>query len=153
MAHWTAKRYRDYIAKKLGRPVAKPKVTKWSEPEKRYFLGVLHGAGEYESCRLRVFPDSVEEHHYTPDFTTVNHGRIVHHEVKGAYRLQSQDAARLRFIGASWCNSMDTFIWAKERRNRRWDVEVFRGGIRLIKQAGVTGFEINREGQFTWHGK
>lgn len=127
---------------------------KWSEPEKRYFYGVLKGEGEYEAEQIRITPEYVEKHVYTPDFKTEIDGldskMAVYHEVKGSYRLQSQDAARIRFIMASLKKHYAYFVWAKERKNRRWDIEVFRYGASIAKQEDVTGFYFNEKEEVVW---
>lgn len=126
----------------------------WSEPEKRYFHGVLRGVGKYESERIRITPEFAERHVYTPDFTTTFEGldcqMLVYHEVKGSYRLQSQDAARIRFIVASVMRVNAYFVWAKERKNHRWDIEVFRNGVRIDRGRNVAGFMFNENEEVVW---
>lgn len=172
----TAKEYEAYLAKmnkiRMNEKAVKPPLprvrevsgSKWSQPERRYFYGVLRGVGRYEACRLRITPDYCEEHVYTPDFTTEHVDKIdigghvisktvrVHHEVKGSYRLGSQDGARLRWTFAAIAHPEDVFVWAKEsRRKGLWDIEIWGlGGIDREKARGVRGFKFSEDGSVVW---
>ena len=145
----TAKQYRDYLERMLGKKV---KVDRgWSGSEKRYFHGVLHDRGAYEGETIRITPEDMEKHEYTPDFVTDAGGTTVYHEVKGNYRLQSQDAARLRWCFAAAAHPEAVFVWAKESANKCvWQVEVwFDGGRVRLKERGVIGFRISG-GEVIW---
>lgn len=158
----TQRQYRQYLARRHGKPVPLPKA--WSETEKRYFYSVLKGSGKYEGDTVRITPDYTEKHVYTPDFVTymnctVTAGglradavRKVYHEVKGHYRLQSQDAARLRWCFAALSHPDVVFVWAKETRVRSlWDIEVwFDGGRTRLKERNVLGFEFTGKGGVEW---
>ena len=125
--------------------------TKWSAPETRYFQGVLGGSGAYEPETIRITPDRCEKHSYTPDFGTVVGGLKVYHEVKGEYRLGSQDGARLRWCFAALARPDAVFVWAKELRTRRWDIDVWLdGGRTRLKGHRVLGFDIDHKGGVTW---
>lgn len=149
---------------------------KWgSQTECRYFNQVLKGRGKFESEQIIFTPPYLQgrnEHHYTPDFVTeiavrpiapslqahcedVERGaemsRKVYHEVKGSYRLGSQDAARLRWCMAAVSRPDAVFVWAKERKDKRWDVEVWwDGGRTQAKQMGVWGFRFTHAGGVEW---
>lgn len=153
----TAKEYRDYLERRYGRRV---KVEgKWSGSEQRYFHGVLRDRGEYEGETIRITPEDMERHEYTPDFVTLVEDmhtesvRKVYHEVKGNYRLQSQDAARLRWCFAAKAHPESIFVWAKEMEARSvWQVEIwYDGGRTRIRERNVISFEIGRNGGVVWH--
>lgn len=146
-ARWTQARYRAFCAKMAGHGKAKvPRVKVWSKPEIRYNLRFLGGKGEYEPEEIQITPDDAEKHVYTPDFTTlvvVPNGWVrVYHEVKGSYRLQSQDAARLRWLFASLARPRAWFVWAKERKDGAWDIDIARNGVIVRKCTKVVGYEF-----------
>ena len=161
----TANEYRQYLERRHGKKVSVDRG--WSGSEKRYFHGVLHDQGEYEGETIRITPEDMERHEYTPDFVTlaectVRSGELhadavrkVYHEVKGNYRLQSQDAARLRWCFAAKAHPEAIFVWAKEMPNNwAWQVEVwFDGGRTRLKERNVIDFRINKNGGIVWHKK
>lgn len=144
-ARWTQARYRAFCAKMAGHGKAKakvPRVKAWSKPEIRYNLRFLRGRGYYEPIRIRITPPDAEEHVYTPDFATKFERLDVYHEVKGSYRLQSQDAARLRWLFASLAMPTAIFVWAKERKDGAWDIEIAQNGDIVRKNTKVVGYEF-----------
>lgn len=150
----TSAQYLAYVRRRRGSAKKLPALHAWSAPERRYHSTVLHGRGLYEAEHIRFTPEHAERHCYTPDFMTQvsvdGATRVVYHEVKGSYRLGSQDAARLRFIMSSVVRPYAYFVWAKERRNRLWEIDVVRGGHVIAAARDVIGFEINEEGEVTW---
>lgn len=127
----------------------------------RYLFGVLGGKGDFEPETLTFTPGYLQprdRHGYTPDYGQ----RIrlpdrpgwsrVYHEVKGRYRLPSQDGARLRWCMAAVTHPDDVFVWAKETKSgHRWDVEVWRDGGRVCQKGrGVLGFGFAGNGGVEW---
>lgn len=142
---------------------------KWgSETERRYYYGVLKSQGEYEAETIEFTPEYFapkDKHRYTPDYKTsvnsivnetemfgyINRDRPVYHEVKGSYRLGSQDGARLRWCMAAISRPEAIFVWAKERKDRRWDIEIwYDGGRTQLKERGVIGYKFNEAGGVVW---
>lgn len=76
----------------------------------------------------------VARRRYTPDFeTTLADGRALFVEVKGSYRLQSEDRARLAWEIAAEANASAAFAWAKlDARTRRFAIEVWEDGGRRV---------------------
>lgn len=151
-ARWTQARYRAFCAKMAGHGKAKakvPRVKAWSKPEIRYNLRFLGGKGEYEPEEIQITPDDAEKHVYTPDFRTLGDTVYapvpVYHEVKGSYRLQSQDAARLRWLFASIARPFAWFVWAKERKDGAWDIEIARNGRVVFKNTKVLGYKLHEK--------
>jgi len=174
-ARWTVSRYLAYLARKGGKdgPRRVRASKAWSGPERRYFATVLGGRGVYEGEVIRITPGECERHEYTPDFVTEAEtldsvygprGRSlmspsapiahkVYHEVKGSYRLGSQDAARLRWCFAALARPDAVFVWAKEQgKSGLWTVEVWRHGGRTRDRArNVLRFEFGKDGGVIWH--
>lgn len=135
---------------------------KWgSETERRYYCEVLKFQGEYEAETIAFTPEYFapkDKHRYTPDFVTKLEGIKncgadikVYHEVKGSYRLGSQDGARLRWCMAALARPDAVFVWAKERTDKRWDIEIwYDGGRTRLKQLGVLGFRFIITGGVEW---
>lgn len=156
----TQAQYRAYLKKRGAKtpPQARGAIAakKMSSAESRYLYGVLGGKGAYEAEQLRITPDNCEKHIYTPDFvssedTWCGLPRVVYHEVKGSYRLQSQDGARLRWCFAALANPYAVFVWAKETPAKRWDIEVwYDGGRTRIKERNVLGFSFGEKGGVLW---
>lgn len=135
--HWTEEQLAEYRRKmaKAERPatmptnvaretpheprtVEAPAVCGWNgkqtETEKRYNAQILHGLGRFEAVTL-VLPGGGR---YTPDFMTIDDGRVTFHEVKGSYRLGSQGRAHTAFQEAVAAFPMFSFVWATERAKR-----------------------------------
>lgn len=93
-----------------------PRISGWNgkqtETEKRYNAQHLHGLGRFEAVTL-ILPGGGR---YTPDFMTVDDGRVTFHEVKGSYRLGSQGRAYTAFHEAAASFPCFRFVWAQERR-------------------------------------
>ena len=87
---------------------------KQTETEKRYNRDVLGGIGRFEAVSLYL-PGGGR---YTPDFMTVDDGLVTFHEVKGAYRLNSQGRAHTAFFEAAAAFPMWRFVWATERAKK-----------------------------------
>jgi len=167
---WTVSRYLAYLARKGGKdgPRRVRASKAWSGPERRYFANVLGGRGVYEGEVIRITPGECERHEYTPDFVTeavyvpifrtssasgVAIAHKVYHEVKGSYRLGSQDAARLRWCFAALARPEAVFVWAKEHgKSGLWTVEVWRnGGCTRDRARNVLRFEFGKDGGVIWH--
>lgn len=82
---------------------------KQTDTEKRYNRDVLGGKGRFEAVTLRL-PGGGR---YTPDFMTIDDGRVTFHEVKGSYRLGSQGRAFTAFHDAAAYYPMWRFVWAR----------------------------------------
>ena len=89
---------------------------KQTDTEKRYNRDVLGGKGRFEAVTLRL-PGGGR---YTPDFMTIDDGRVTFHEVKGSYRLGSQGRAFTAFHEAAAYYPMWRFVWAKWT-GRAWE--------------------------------
>ena len=85
-----------------------------TETEKRYNAQILHGLGRFEAVTL-VLPGGGR---YTPDFMTLDDGRVTFHEVKGSYRLGSQGRAYTAFHEAAAAFPFFRFVWAAERAKK-----------------------------------
>ena len=81
---------------------------KMTQTEERYNRDVLCGNGRFEAVTLRL-PGGGR---YTPDFMTIDDGRVTFHEVKGSYRLGSQGRAFTAFHDAAAYYPMWRFVWA-----------------------------------------
>ena len=166
-AEYDAYQKRRNAQKAANQPVEReeaPKVVKWTQAERSYFYGVLGGTGKYEGEELRITPSECEKHSYTPDFVTeleqnyqvgghtFLHQAKVYHEVKGEYRLQSQDGARLRWCFAAISHPSDVFVWAKMAKTKGyWDIEVwYDGGRTRLKGKKVRKFVFNNKGGVEW---
>lgn len=89
-----------------------------NENEARFDRMILGGRGVYEPCRIEV--TSVNRRVYTPDFETKvalpkGGTATVYAEVKGGYRLQSEDRARLAWEIAAerFAGPGIVFAWAR----------------------------------------
>lgn len=81
---------------------------KMTQTEERYQRDVLGGRGRFEAVSLRL-PGGGR---YTPDFMTIDDGRVTFHEVKGSYRLGSQGRAYTAFHEAAAYYPIWRFVWA-----------------------------------------
>lgn len=100
--------------------------------EARFRRMALGGQGAYEPTHIRI--TRTTERVYTPDFLfTTDDLHVVYVEVKGAYRLQSEDRARLAWEIAAEKISDAVFVWAKWNRGA-YDCEAwFDGGAKVRK--------------------
>lgn len=87
---------------------------KQTETEKRYNANCLNGTGRFEAVCLYL-PGGGR---YTPDFMTIDDGRVTFHEVKGSYRLQSQGRALTAFQEAAAAFPIFDFVWATETKTK-----------------------------------
>ena len=85
-----------------------PATGKMTQTEERYNRDVLGGKGRFEAVTLRL-PGGGR---YTPDFMTIDDGRVTFHEVKGSYRLGSQGRAFTAFHDAAAYYPIWRFVWA-----------------------------------------
>ena len=85
---------------------------KQTKTEERYNAVCLGGLGRFEAVCLYL-PGGGR---YTPDFMTVDDGRITFHEVKGSYRFGSQGRAHTAFQEAAAAFPCFTFVWAVESK-------------------------------------
>ena len=139
----TRDEYRRRLDEKNGTKI--PVGSEWSGSEKRYYYGVLRGAGQYEGETIRITPDNFERHEYTPDFVTkTSSGTTVYHEVKGHYSFKNQCEARLRWCFAALARPDAIFVWAKEDRSpSRWSIDVmYDGGRTHVRARGVVNLDI-----------
>ena len=86
----------------------RPATGKMTQTEERYNRDVLGGKGRFEAVTLRL-PGGGR---YTPDFMTIDDGRVTFHEVKGSYRLGSQGRAFTAFHDAAAYYPIWRFVWA-----------------------------------------
>ena len=93
---------------------------KQTETERRYNRECLNGAGRFEAVVLHL-PGGGR---YTPDFMTIDGGRVTFHEVKCRYRLGSQGRAYTAFHEAAAAFPMWTFVWA-QWTGKEWSRKVF----------------------------
>ena len=91
---------------------------KQTKTEQLYNQTVLHGRGRFEAVCLYL-PGGGR---YTPDFMTIDDGRVTFHEVKGSYRLQSQGRALTAFQEAAAAFPCFAFVWAKKLDNGNFDI-------------------------------
>ena len=96
---------------------------KQTETERRY-RECLNGAGRFEAVVLHL-PGGGR---YTPDFMTIDGGRVAFHEVKGSYRLGSQGRAYTAFHEAAAAFPMWTFVWA-QWTGKEWSRKVFDSSV------------------------
>ena len=108
--------------------------------EARYRREVLRAfpaeAVAYESRSFAITRTTRRE--YTPDWTvTTPNNPTAYHEVKGSYKLGSEDRARLAWELAAEQNPDAAFVWAVLTR-RGWEIEEwFDGGREIfVKLAG-----------------
>lgn len=101
--------------------------------EARFQKNVLNGLGKYEGVRLIITRTKARK--YTPDFVYVHTAGepAVYIEVKGSYKLQSEDRARLAWeIAAESC--CNCFVWAKYISRGMYECEAWYGaGTRIAK--------------------
>lgn len=120
----TADRPRGKFVPHAPKSVARPPMRDHrgvpNKTEARYNRDVLGGLGRYEAVTLRM-PGG----NYTPDWMTVDDGRITFHEVKGAFRFGSQSRAILGFKSAAAAFPFWNFVWATLRKGGVWDVKRF----------------------------
>lgn len=96
--------------------------------ESRFNLMLLGGRGRYEPYGITV--TRVAKRRYTPDFAAVVCGVTVVAEVKGDYRLHSEDRARLAWEIAAEANDDPNcvFVWARWNGTvRAYDCEAWSG--------------------------
>jgi len=100
-------------------PPAKPSKAKrgMSKTEARYLVEVLRDTpARYEAITFRM----INGRRYTPDFVTMDNGRLTVHEVKGSYRLPSYSRARLAFDQCKVEFPNIAFVWA-EWNGKTWE--------------------------------
>ena len=98
----------------------RPAAGKMTQTEERYNRDVLGGKGRFEAVTLRL-PGGGR---YTPDFLTIDDGRVTFHEVKGSYRLGSQGRAYTAFHDAAAYYPMWRFVWA-HGNGKAWERKTF----------------------------
>lgn len=118
----------------LGKRPRIPKQLKGpNATEERFRLNVLRCMGTYEPCRFTITGNKRRK--YTPDFLYIHHGTDgdaeVYIEVKGSYKLPSEDRARLAWELTAEANPDKVFVWARDAGyNYKWRVEVWADGGR-----------------------
>lgn len=118
-------RARSHKPSRVSAPKMKGYTSNQSSTERRYNAEVLHGAGRFEAVALYL-PSGGR---YTPDFMTVDDGVITFHEVKGAYRLQSQGRAFTAFHEAASAFPFWRFVWAQLTPEKTWSVKVINSDV------------------------
>jgi hypothetical protein len=93
-----------------------------NQTEMRYMFEALRGLdARYEALTVRL----ANGHRYTPDWVVFGGGRpIACYEVKGPYRLGSQDGARMRFDQARLEWPGVRWVWATWTGNE-WQEEAY----------------------------
>ena len=98
--------------------------------EAEYNRLFLAGRGRYEALTLRLPGGS----RYTPDWISVDEGRVSVHEVKGAHRFPSEGRALTAWREARAAFPEFAFFWAVRRKDGEWE---FRHGSKdLGEKAG-----------------
>ncbi len=140
--HMTTRAYsrlRRKVARATGRnlPKAPPLPKGMNANEARFNRMILGGLGRFEPAKIEI--TTVNRRVYTPDFgvdidSVATETRIeVFVEVKGGYRLQSEDRARLAWEIAAerFARGKVVFVWARWRpRGKCYECEAWwrRGG-------------------------
>ena len=94
--------------RKPKRPHRQPNKT-----EARFNMEMLGNKGEYEAVSFRT-----PAGRYTPDFCVWDdEGRLTCYEVKGGYRMNSQQAARRAFLDTADRFKHVTFKWYKKTKS------------------------------------
>lgn len=94
---------------------------------------VLSGRGKFKPKPFLV--SKVSRRRYTADFYYEHEGVPVYVEVKGSYRLPSEQRARLAWELAAEQNPGTVFAWARSCGGV-WDVEMwYRGGATTVRGA------------------
>lgn len=112
--------------------------------EARFQRQILEGRGRYEPVRITI--TRRKERKYTPDFLFETEGGVrAIVEVKGAYKLQSEERARLAWeIAAEGDATGAVFVWARARRGG-YDCEAwFDNGRRIEKRRVANGEDFGR---------
>lgn len=145
---------RGYVRRKGGAWVPKKQRTRKCRPstsvhapnstEGRYRRECLSGIApeciHYESETFTI--TKVCRREYTPDWVVAVPGfPPFYHEVKGAYKLGSENRARLAWEMAAEQHPNAVFVWAVLTR-RGWEIEEWHDGGRMIrvKFAGETQY-------------
>ena len=118
---------------------ARPRIPRpcgMNDNEARFQRTVLGGTGLYECVHFEI--TRTKRRRYTPDFTTFVGPWQAVVEVKGGYRLHSEDRARLAWeIAAEACdNPSVAFVWARWNGTARtYDCEAWGCGGRVCRTA------------------
>ena len=121
---------------KMARKVAgkrKPRPDGQNENEARFNRVILDGRGAYEPSKFYI--TRINKRVYTPDFAITLHNitretqKDVFVEVKGSYKLQSEDRARLAWeVAAENTTPEHVFVWARWKpRGRVYECEAWSG--------------------------
>lgn len=97
------------------------RAAKMREPnrtEADYNKSVLESKGRYEALSLRLPGGS----RYTPDWLTLDSGRVTLHEVKGSYRFGSHGRAVTAFREAVAAFPFFRFVWAVQKRKGVFEI-------------------------------
>lgn len=133
-------------AKSKGKRAATPAIPKGPNAnELRFNRMCLNGRGKYEPTKIIVTRTKRRE--YTPDFAyfTEDITKLAIVEVKGSYKLQSEDRARLAWEIAAETDSLEAvYVWARYRSGG-YDCEAwFNRGNRIIKARVRNNTEFER---------
>lgn len=133
-------------AKSRGRGVKIPALPKgMNANESRFKRQILGGRGKYEPIKITITRRN--ERKYTPDFVYLceNLTKMAIIEVKGSYKLQSEERARLAWeIAAENDNMMATFVWARYSRGGYECEAWFDSGRRMVKRRITTNAEFEQ---------
>ncbi len=97
------------------------RAAKMREPnrtEADYNKSGLESKGRYEALSLRLPGGS----RYTPDWLTLDSGRVTLHEVKGSYRFGSHGRAVTAFREAVAAFPFFRFVWAVQKRKGEFEI-------------------------------
>jgi len=126
-------RLRRKIARATGRKLPAVRLPHgMNQNERRFRRMILNGAGSYEPIKIAV--TEVNQRHYTPDFVYATGDlKVAIVEVKGSYKLQSEERARLAWeIAAEKDITRSVFVWARYNRSA-YDCEAwFDNGHRIV---------------------
>ena len=101
-----------------GTTVCAAKRREPNRTEADYNKSVLESKGRYEALSLRLPGGS----RYTPDWLTLDNGRVTLHEVKGSYRFGSHGRAVTAFREAVAAFPFFRFVWAVQKRKGVFEI-------------------------------
>lgn len=121
-----AKLSRETTPKPSKEVVRKPRVRDTrssqfdSKAEEEFFYNVLQGKAIVHPLTLHTLSGG----RYTPDFLAYVDGVPTLFEIKGSYRLHSQDGANRRFLeAASEFGEIFAFVWAVKEKGGSWSIK------------------------------
>lgn len=91
-----------------------------NKTEQEYNRKFLGGRGRYEAITIRT-PGG----NYTPDYLTIDDGKVTLHECKGDFRFASQSRSVLAFKTAAAFYPCWRFVWATKHKKGEWEVKEY----------------------------